>query len=235
MKKTFLIVCMTLMGLNAFAQTYEQKSLVTASGVGEVKVVPDEVSLMISVQNFSADAVMSRSENDRRMKKVLAVIQQLGIDSKDYKTIFTDTEPRYKDYDESKGLRGFFSSSGVSVKLRDISKLSELKVKAFAAGATSFGQVEFSTSKLLERRFEARALAVKAAKEKAVAMAAQLGQRIGKAFTITEGTDGEQPYGFYGYVMKTKSNTYANEDSGPSVAEGVISIKERVSVSFLLE
>jgi uncharacterized protein YggE len=228
----FVLYCATYMA----AQCSEQKSLVTASGVGEVRVVPDEVSLVISVQNFSAEAVASRSENDRRMKKVLAVIQQLGIDAKDYKTIFTDTDPRYKDYDEAKGLRGFFSSSGVSVKLRDITKLSELKVKAFGAGATSFGEVQFSTSHLTERRAEARALAVRAAKEKAAAMSEQLGQRIGKAFSITEVTDSGEQWGGYGYSTRAaNAQIVAGAESGPSEAAGVISIKESVSVSFLLE
>jgi uncharacterized protein YggE len=221
-----------LVSIQAVGQLAEQKSLVTVTGTGEIQVVPDEVSLYISVQNFNRDASLSRTENERRMKAVISAIQKLGVDTKDYQTKFSSIDPRFKGDDDTRQLLGYVSDNSVSVKLRDISKLMELKTKVISAGATSIGHTQFSSSRLIEHRAEARVLALKAAKQKAALMAEQLGQKIGKAFTISEVANNP------GYGMMANAYQYSNNSEEPDqanvIATGVISVVEKISVSFEL-
>ncbi|MCU1311950.1 MAG: hypothetical protein JWO20_3075 [Candidatus Angelobacter sp.] len=233
MKRVLLVLCVSmLVTIQAGGQLSEQKSLVTVTGTGEIEVVPDEVSLYISVQNFNSDASVSRTENERRTKAVISAIQKLGVDTKDYQTKFSSIDPRYKGDDDARQLLGYVSDNSVSVKLRDVSKLMELKTKVISAGATSIGQIKFSTSRLTELRAEARVLALKAAKQKAAFMAEQLGQKIGKAFTISEVANTP------GYGMMANAIQYSDSgegaDQGNVTATGVLSVVEKISVSFEL-
>jgi uncharacterized protein YggE len=228
MKKILLVLCIsTLITMQAAAQCDCQKSLVTVTGVGEVKVVPDEVSLDISVNNFDKDAASSRSEDERRTKAVISVIQNLGIDAKDYQTSYVAIDPRYKGNSDARQILGFASSSNIEVKLRDISKFAELSSNAISAGATGLDQIQFTSSKLIAHRSEARALALKAAREKALFMAEQLGQKVGRAFTISEAQN--EPFRNFAY-----SNAVEVSAGAEPIAAGIISIREQITVSFEL-
>lgn len=75
---------------------------------------------------------------------------------------------------------------------------------------------------------------MKAAQEKAAAMAREIGQSIGKAFTITEEAAPS-------FSSQWNSNTSSRVDElfsdsgGSTIAAGEITVQARVQVSFLLE
>jgi uncharacterized protein YggE len=88
---------------------------------------------------------------------------------------------------------------------------------------------------LRKYRDQARDLAVKAAREKAHALAQALGQEIGKALTIEEVPGYEYAVNQNGYAVQ---NSYADSrplgPSGPSIAVGQKAISASVTVSFEL-
>lgn len=222
----FLFVVL-LMGLSAVAQCQHEQSLVTVTGKGEVLAVPDQVDLVIGVENFAQDSSAARAENTTRLKRIIALLAAVDVDPKDYQSAGQIVSPRYKDDEESKKLLGYFARVEVRVKLRDLKKLADLNSRALAAGATTFRQAGYGTSELSKHRADARALAVKAAQEKAEFLAAQLGQKIGRAFRITE-AEGSGLYGF-------TSNTFKYNEAEGSEGLGVIPVSERVVVSFELQ
>ena len=59
---------------------------------------------------------------------------------------------------------------------------------------TKIDDVKFETSRLIELRQKARDMAMKAAHEKAKAMTAAIGQTVGKAIKINEGTVSDKFY-----------------------------------------
>jgi uncharacterized protein len=217
------------------AQCSTEKSLIHVSGTGEVRAVPDEVTLRIGMENFAKDTATSKAQNEAALKSVLAAIQSAGVDPRDYQTSNVSVAPRYKRGEDSQPLLGYVSKVSVTVKLRNLERLSDLNLKALAAGATSFEQDDYSTSKLAALRSEARALAIKAAREKAEFLAAQLGQKIGKAFAISTES------AFEAYRTGGLSNAYAYSGggggggNGQTIATGVIPISETVNVSFELQ
>jgi uncharacterized protein YggE len=83
---------------------------------------------------------------------------------------------------------------------------------------------------------QARAMAIKAAQEKASAFAREIGQSIGKAFSITE--DGVN--NFTGKTLPNNTSNYVGGISGAysddenTIALGQISVTARVVVSFEL-
>ena len=76
-------------------------------------------------------------------------------------------------------------------------------------------------------------MAMKAAKEKATAMAAAVGQNISRAIKITEGNIGGQPFTNYAANNSTVSTGVFTEPL-VTFAPGAIKIEAQVTVSFQL-
>jgi len=110
-----------------------------------------------------------------------------------------------------------------------------------AAGVTGIHGANLRTSELPKYRDEARGKAVRVAKEKAVALAGELGAKVGRPYAITENAS-EVSYPWPTYAQQ--ANSQLNEGSTPraagdatesSFAPGRISVGASVSVSFILE
>ena len=225
-----------VMCISAGAQQCERKSLLTVTGTGEVRVVPDQVSFIVEVQNFDKDRAKAKADNSARVRNVLEVIRSFKVDEKALQTHQQSIEARYKDSNESKALLGFNAVTGIRVKLLDLKAMDDLQEKVLTKGATEISGIEFETSDRVQQRAKARAMAIAAAKEKAQAMAQELGQKIGRAFSLTEGSTSEDPL----YMPRAGLTMYANssatlDDRAPTLTEGTIMIRESVQIAFELQ
>ena len=122
----------------------------------------------------------------------------------------------------------------MGIILKDVSKAEELLADIFKSGVSSIDGVYFRTSQLRKYKDQARAMAIRAAQEKAVALTKEIGQAIGKAYSITE----DEPS--YASTLNnnfnnivTRSGSSSDEES--TLALGQISITARVTVSFELK
>lgn len=121
------------------------------------------------------------------------------------------------------------------VKLTAISRFEEFFAEALKTGITEVNSVKFETSKLRENKDKVRDLAIKAAQEKAVAMAASVGQTIGKAIRITEGNTANQNYSYSANVTSNAVSVGGSFSEGVATfAPGAIKVEAQVTVSFLL-
>jgi uncharacterized protein YggE len=128
-------------------------------------------------------------------------------------------------------------SKTVTVRLKDISRFEEFFSEALKTGITEVNSVRFETSKLRENKDKARDLAMKAAREKAVAMSASIGQTLGKALKITEGNIANQSYSAnYSNTVTSNITTVGGNfsESVATFAPGAIKVEAQVTVSFLL-
>ena len=112
------------------------------------------------------------------------------------------------------------------------------------AGATYIHGVDFRTTELRKYRDQARALAIKAAREKAEALARELGQQVGAPLHINEEQSGW--YSWYGswwggrYGNVATQNVVQNAGGQAwggegTIAPGQISVTARVAVEFELQ
>ena len=218
--------------------------LITVSGEAEVRVVPDEVILTLGVETWDKNLDVAKSRNDEIVKKVLALAADYDIPPEHVQTDYIGIEPRYKDgYYEERDFIGFFVHKTIVITLRDLSKFEDLLSGALKAGVNYVQGIEFRTTELRKYRDEARALAIQAAKEKATALAGELGQKVGDPQTIQE----DQSGWWSGYsawwgsrwggamsqnVIQEMGGTAGTE--GSSVAPGQIDVNARVTVSFEL-
>ena len=220
-----------------------QPRLVTVTGDAEVRVVPDEIILTLGVETWNEDLDVAKSENDEIVKGALAIAQKHGIDPSHVQTEYMSIEPRYKDSYERTGFIGFFVRKTAVVTLRDVDRFEDLLSDMLDGGVTHVHGIQFRTTELRRHRDEARALAVKAAREKAEALATELGQQVGDPHAIREEQSGWwSGYGAWwgsGYaggmaqnVIQDVGSAFGGGDS--AMAPGRITVRARVSASFEL-
>lgn len=228
------------------AQTAPTRSI-SVSGQAEVRVTPSTVNIIFGVETRTKDLPSAKDENDRRVQAVVQSIRTLGVAAKDIQTDFIQVEPRYDESNAGIVLRSYIVRKTISVTLTDVSKFERTLSDALQAGASHVIGVQFLTSELRKHRDEARARAIQAAREKAVALARELNARVGKVVTIQE-YGGGMPWHSYNNAwagvrfggagmnqVSVQGGGNAGEPSGDAIALGQIGISASVSVSFELE
>lgn len=221
-----------------------ESRLITTTGDAEIRVVPDEVILTLGVETWDKDLTVAKNQNDARIKKVLGVASEFEIDAKHVQTDHVGIEPRYRDSYEKRDFIGYFVRKSVVITLKDISRFEDLLTKALEAEVNYVHGIQFRTTELRKHRDEARALAIRAAREKAVDLGKELGQDIGEPHSIHEDASrwwsGYNAWwgGRWGTAMAQNVIQDVGGDAssqGGSLAVGQITVSARVTVSFYLE
>ena len=231
MKKTAIIL-FTMLVTALQAQEIKQIPMVNVSGEGKVKIEPDQALITISVETKGNDAVSVKKDNDKKMDAVLKLIKKANIAKEDFQTQRVSLNPNY-DYEKKKNY--FLASQTVQILLKDLSKYDELMAGTVDAGINRINNVEFKTSKLLQLQSDARKLAIEDAKTKAEDFVSVLGQKVGKAITISDNSAGYNPQPILYRAMKSEAMAMNDGAQNETLAIGEIEIVVNVGVSFILE
>jgi uncharacterized protein YggE len=246
MKRSMLIAMLSLILLviiSAVAMSpvsTPEPRVITTSGDADIKVKPDEVVLTFGVETRDKDLQAVKKENDERTKKVLALAKEFEIDPKYIQTDYINIAPHYHD----EVFVQYIAQKKIVFTLKNIDKFESLLTRALEVGANYVHGVQFRTTELRKYRDQAQAKAIIAAKEKAEALAKELGQKVGRPKTIQEGyANWYSPYnsgwwGSYGYGGMSQ-NAVQMVDSGASetggaIALGMITVNAKITVTFEL-
>lgn len=236
----FLILCCSLSN----AQIYHDKPTLEVNGDAEVKVVPDRVSIQFGVETRNASLEIATAGTDAAVKKVIAAFRALGIDESDIQTDFIRVEIAYADQGRSTTIDHYTAVKGVQVTLKDVSRFDQLLKAGLKSGANKIDSVDFSTSELRKYRDQARAMAVKAAIEKAHDVATAGEFRIAeKPLTVNASNSSVYwpVYGRYNYGYMAQNAVQnvgvggGGGDAGDTVALGKISVSASVMMVFEIQ
>ena len=214
----------------AIAEDRLPPKVVRVVGTSEVKVVPDRAVIEIGVEKQNPSATVAKQMADGAARRLLASLRANGVDDKDVQTTFLSLQPQF-DYRKGMRISYFVAEQTLSVTVRDLARLDSLLESVIKAGGNRVDSIQYDASDLRRYRDQARDLAVKAAREKAHALAQALGQDIGKPYSIEEMPE----FGFDISNATTRSSDKleANERGrGPATAAGETAIRARVIVSF---
>jgi uncharacterized protein YggE len=204
--------------------------LISVTGTAEIEVAPDEAILRLGVDTRNKDFAYAKSQHDTRAKKVLALAHDAGVEAKYIQTSELTMGPEYAE-DPQKELLGYTVSQTIAITLKDLSKYEALMSSLLGAGVNRIDGIDFRVAEPRKYKDEARAKAIRAAREKAVAMAAGLGQTVGKPWSISEDSETDRSYSAnFGRI-----NEKLPESEESTVAPGQVTIRAYVSVSFLLD
>lgn len=248
--KLLASMLLLVFALAAAGQTKPEPETIDVSGAAEVRVAPDEVIFSLDVTNTDNDLQIAKKQNDETVAKVLALTKSYAIPQQDVKTDYISVDRKFefvrennrRIYDEDgdevgeKTFKGFEISKTIIVRLKDLTKFESFFSDLVRSGVSEINSVKFETSKIREVRDQARELAMKAAYEKAKAMAGAIGQTIGRAISIVEV---EQRTNWSNSnvtanTMVAPTGVTIGSDSLATFSPGAIAVTAEVKVRFLL-
>jgi uncharacterized protein YggE len=247
--KSALILALAIVNLpltQAFPQTPAPPPMISVSGSAEVKVVPDEIYLRIGVETRQANLEEAKKQNDTRVSRALDFLKASNIPDKDIQTDFISIEPAYDNSSSWSRPVTYVVRKSIEVKLTRIASFENVLSGLLTNGVNNVHSIEFRTSELRKHRDAARAMAIRAAKEKADAMALELGVKRGKVYNITANDWGgwwSASPGYWGgsfggamvqNVAQNAGGGSASDDSN-TLSIGQITVSATVNVSFLIE
>jgi len=210
---------------------------VSVSGHAEVKIRPDEVVFDVTVQHFGKDLKQAKTLTDEKLKGLTDLVGRYGVAEADTQTDYVKLEPRFKGNDDTRAFLGYWVRKDLVFTLRDVSRAEGLLSALMDFGVWRINSITFQTSQMRKYRDQARDMAMKAAQEKATALAAAVGQKIGRAYSIEE--DFDRGRGSSQLANAMSNNSISVERGGESSSDGtlsigMISVSATVAVKFEL-
>ena len=229
MKKVILVLSLIFMQIS-YGQEVKQIPQIIVNGEGKVKVVPDQATIAATVETKGNNAKEVKKQNDEKIDAILKFIKKMNLAPADFKTQRVSLNPQY-DYEKKK--HSYNATQTIEILLRDLSNYDELMEGLVNQGINRIDNVTFQSSKMKQYESEARKLAMKEAKLKAEDYVSVLGQKVGRALTISDISQTYYPQPMY-VGMKTMQS---NDMSAPreTLAAGEITITATVTVNFILE
>lgn len=221
-----LVIIALVLALNAKTQTsnIEEKNKISVSGTSTLTVDPNKAEVYAKIVTLEKTAQESKNKNSQISSNVVKALKKEGVKDKDIETAQFSIYPKYE-YEEvteinlrksKQILVGYEVVNVLKVTTQDLEKVGKLIDAAVDAGANDIERVSFGLTKEKEKEIKQQAmvLASNDAKEKAVALATNLGVSLLKPISISESSFYYQPFEVYGRE--------AFDKAVPAVAETVI-------------
>ena len=179
----------------AAAQSLAAPRIVTMSGHGEARAIPDTAMLSAGVSAQAPTAAAALAANTARMQTVLAALKKQGVPDKNIQTSNFSISPQYANGNgEAPRITGYQANNQVEVRLDDVSKLGITLDALVTAGANQMNGVSFSIRDDAALLAQARAAAVTDARLKAETFSKAAGVNLGAILSIGEnGNEGPRP------------------------------------------
>lgn len=217
------------LGVDIYNKTSESENVITVSATNDVFAKPDLALTVFSVLSEAKTVSGVMQDNTAKMNAIIAFVKDRGVEDKDVKTTGFNISPRYE-WREKTGervLAGYEVSQSLQVKMRDLTKIGDIIQGATEAGANDVGNLQFTVDNEDALKEEARAKAIKEAKNKAETLAGQLGIRLVKIINFSESGDFPMPY----YIASVKEGSGMG-GGAPDIQTGENKISVTVSLTY---
>lgn len=227
-----------------------RNNTITVSGTGEAYAVPDIATFSFTAREEAETVKEAQDTVSEQVSSILAALEEVGIEEKDIKTTSYNSYPRYEwretkslctefscpPSDSERVLVGYEQSQSVAITVRDLDKVSQvLEVLGGAEVASMYGpsfEVDDQDAALTEARKEAIAKAT----EKAEMLTEELGVRLGKVVSFSDGSSGGYEPIMYARGGVAMDMAVAEEASiAPQIPSGENRITASVSVTFKIK
>jgi uncharacterized protein len=203
------------------------------NGAGLVYLTPDIAYINVGVHTEMPTASEAVTESNAQTTKVIAALTKAGIDPKDIRTTNFSIWPSQQ-YAPDGTVSGtvYMVDNTVYVTVRKLDKLGDLLDTVVKAGANSINSIQFDVADKTAAMKEARAEAVKNAKEQAQELADAAGVTLGQITNIA----------FYDSVPSPVVDAFgkgggalASADVAVPIQPGQMTLTVTVSVTYELK
>lgn len=238
MSKFVLLVTITsLFFLSSKAQNNApMQRTITATGNAKIEVVPDQIYVAIYLREYDKKGA-GKVDIETIKNNFLSVCKSLGLNDTDvvvqsYQgydgTIYQYKKNKKQNPDLKAGINYW-------VKVNSLKRMDELVNKLDDEATQNFYIAKTDYSKCEELSLKMKQEAIKAAKEKAISLAAAINEKVGNAVTITEPNElnDNPPRPMYAMAMAKMANADNNEPA-MNVDFKKMKIEYEASVTFAL-
>jgi len=158
-------------------------------GFAEVDVKPDICNVVVSKHSHDAvSASKAYNTNARGMSEIVQAVELIGIHLTDMQTtnLHLSQSHRYDTVTGRNEFDGYSASQELTIKVRNMTVVSEVLAAAVNSGATAISAVQFDVEDISSHVVKARLDAIDSAQAKALQICQRLGLRLLKPITITE-------------------------------------------------
>ncbi len=235
MKKVLycLIVAISIVTLMGCVSTdrAETLSTVTVTASAELKLEPDVARFSISAEAVEATTDEARAKTSQMVNEAIGILTgTFGIEIEDITTNYINVNPYYVWKDSERVLSGQSASQSINVTLRDIDIYGEVFEALSKIDGISVSNATLDKLDKSEDLKSVRALAVKAAYDKATVYAEASGLKLASIISIN---DGSSPSSSYPNVVMYARASYDSESSTAYYA-GDITLSDSVTVVYQL-
>lgn len=225
---------------------YSGEASITVVGEGEVLAKPDIGVFSFSVMAEGEDAASAQESSAEAVNSILAFLEDEGVAEEDIKTQNYNLNPKYR-FEERICVSGSFCPPGervidgyevsqtVSVKVRDLDVAGDLISGAGERGATNISGLSFTIDDTDALMAEARAAAIKDAREKAEVLADNLDMKLGRIVGFWEESNDRYPSPMMGMGGAEMDMVSAVAKTAPSLPTGENNVTARVNIHFELK
>ena len=231
------LALVVFLGVRAFvdlkmARNMYPTNVISVSAEGRVFAKPDIGLINLAVMHEAKTVADAQKQVTDASNKLFEFLKSAGVDAKDIKTSHYAISPQY-DYIQDKGqvLRGYQVSQGLDVKIRDTAKAGEIIAGAASAGANQVGSLQFTIDDPEKLKEQARADAIKRAKEKAQVLERELDVEFGDLISFSDSDGGGMPPPMYRAEVMGMGGAY-DKMSAPSVPTGENEIVLNVVLTY---
>jgi uncharacterized protein YggE len=255
----FLIVLtlfVLLMGVGAVVSfgllnkdSAQYSNVITVSGTGEAYAVPDVATFSFTARNEAKDVATAQSTVNQQIASVLGSLKDLGVEDKDIKTTSVNSYPQYEWQtkssfciegscprpDQERVLVGYEHSQTTQVKVRNLDLASNILTILGEANVDSFYGPNFEVDDDDAVLTAARKDAIVKAEAKAEELADQLGVRLGKVISFSEGGSGGEVYPVARAMMAEDAAMGGIVTTQASLPAGENKVTATVSITYKIK
>jgi uncharacterized protein YggE len=236
----FLVLAALVCAQPTFAQPlFDSTNALHVTGDAAILVVPDRVRLFLGVESRHKDLRAAKTDNDAAVKKVIDAARALNVAAGNIQTDYIQVGMCYEN-NNATVVDYYTVTKDMQILLTNVPQFEDLLSQVLIAGANHIYDVEFSTSELRTHRDAARAMAMKAAQDKANALAAAAGLKVitpplsVSAYSYGGGSAyGRRRSGGYGQAQNVAQASGGDGiGADGTVALGKINVTANVSMTF---
>lgn len=204
------------------------------TGFAEVDVKPDICNVVVSKQSHDAvSASKAYNTNARGMSEIVQAVELIGIHLADMQTtnLHLSQSHRYDTVTGRNVFDGYSASQELTIKVRNMTVVSEVLGAAVDSGATAISAVHFDVEDISSHLIKARSDAIDSAQAKALQICQRLGLRLLKPISITEkedNYDGAEP----NFISLKAASAESVHGQSNSIQVGSSKIAHQVSIVF---
>jgi uncharacterized protein YggE len=227
----------TLLAVQGVGNPPAAADTITVSGQGQVSLAPDIARITFTVQNTAAKVADAQDATTKQANAAIDWVKGQGIASKDITTLSYSIMPQYSyktcppgAFCPSSGtITGYQVAETVQVTVRNLDQVADLLGGLGQQNVQNISGPNFGLETPNAGQEAARGAAITDAQTQAATLAKQLGVRLGRVVSFSEGGNGPYPVAF-----ESMAAGGAAKAATPEIPAGENTYTDTVTITYAI-